>query len=48
MEGLRDFAIDENKQQMSKNCFAIYDIDNDGQLNILNLLHLQQKLPPKS
>lgn len=30
MEGLKDFAKDENKQQMSKKCFTIYDIDADG------------------
>ena len=32
----------------NKVAFKIYDIDRDGQLNILNLMHLYQNINPKS
>jgi hypothetical protein len=39
-EGLAPFAYEENKQMQQKLCFSILDLDQDGLLNILNLLHL--------
>ncbi len=38
----------DNKQKQLHLCFDILDIDNDKLLNILNLLHLQKNLKPRT
>ena len=47
IEWLSPFRTD-NKQQWLSKCFEILDFDKDRQLNILNLLHLNKNLAPKS
>lgn len=39
-EGLAPFAYEDNKQAQQKLAFSILDMDRDGCLNIINLLHL--------
>ncbi len=44
-EKLIMFVLDEEKTLQAKTCFKILDLDRDGVLNILNLLHLQVNIP---
>jgi len=44
MQKLQVFANDEAKMLQIRVCFDILDIDRDGHLNILNLLHLYRNL----
>jgi len=43
-EKLRTFVLDEDKQAQAKVAFNILDLDRDGLLNILNLLHLYKNI----
>lgn len=38
----------ENKPKQLQKCFEILDIDHDRLLNILNLLHLNKNLTPRT
>lgn len=40
--------IDEERQRHNQTSFKILDIDRDGVLNIINLMHLFKKLPTNS
>ena len=42
------FADDDDRLTQQQLCFDVLDIDRDGLLNILNLLHLYKNLPPTS
>jgi Ca2+-binding EF-hand superfamily protein len=42
------FYHDDDKIMQQKLSFKLLDIDRDGQLNILNLLHLHKNLPTNS
>lgn len=44
-ESLKSFVLDEDKQSQAKIAFKILDLDRDGLLNILNLLHLYKNIP---
>ena len=48
ISGLKYFLLDEDKHNQSRACFQILDIDRDGVLNIVNLLHLYKNIPPRS
>jgi Ca2+-binding EF-hand superfamily protein len=41
---LASFVSDNEKKQQLRTCFKLFDIDNDGCLNVLNLLHLQKNI----
>lgn len=43
--GLKPFIGDDDRQKHNQNAFKILDIDQDGLLNIINLLHLFKNLP---
>ena len=47
IEWLLPFRGDD-KSVMLRRCFEILDIDRDGYLNILNLLHLSKNLKPRT
>jgi len=42
---LKAFVLDEDKQAQAKLAFKILDLDRDGLLNIINLLHLYKNIP---
>ena len=39
-EGLKTYTDESDKLSMHKTSFSILDLDNDGKLNVINLLHL--------
>ena len=48
IESLMPFLFEENKQKQLKLSYDILDIDRDGLLNILNILHLNKNLKPRT
>lgn len=47
-EGLKPYTVDEERQRHAQTTFRILDIDHDGTLNVINLLHLYTKIPTKT
>ena len=48
IKGLKVFVLDEDKVLQQRTCFNILDIDRDGALNIINLMHLYKNSPTRS
>ena len=47
-EGLKPYTQDEEKWKHSNTTFKILDIDRDGLLNVINLVHIFKNLPSNS
>lgn len=43
-EGLKPYTNDEERVRHAKTTFKILDLDNDGVLNVINLLHLHKNI----
>jgi hypothetical protein len=44
-EGLKPYTNDDERVRHAKTSFKILDLDNDGVLNVINLLHLHKHIP---